>query len=180
MVSNTLILTVEPFVGAMPQDIRALAEQGLTDQQLAQIFAIVANHAGNLMCDLQDSRDQWLSHAFYQWDEVESLLLGMILDRLILEGNLSEKPKTGTHYAIIPFMLRNGYRNGSGWWLQKGDKDYPVRCPLMDGEYIEEGVCFDIHMVVQGEAPKYTAPKQAVNKENFQAICNACPCHQEV
>lgn len=104
----------------------------------------------------------------------------MIFDRLISEGTLSESPKTGTHHAIMPFMLRNGYRNSSGWWLPKGENDYPLHCPLMDGEYIDERICFDIHMVVKGEAPKYTAPEQAVNKENFQAICNACPYHQEV
>lgn len=40
--TNTLILSVEPFVGAMPQDIRAFAEHGLREQQLAQSFAIVS------------------------------------------------------------------------------------------------------------------------------------------
>lgn len=56
---------------------------------------------------------------------------------------------------------------------------YPVCCPLMDGEEIDVGTCFDIHMVVSGEAPKYTAPKRAVTKESFQEICRKCPYHRD-
>lgn len=58
------------------------------------------------------------------------------------------------------------------------DIKYPVSCPLMDGDKIDCGTCFDIHMVVEGDAPKYTAPKRAVKKENFQEICNKCVYHR--
>ena len=49
----------------------------------------------------------------------------------------------------------------------------------MDGEEIDVGTCFDIHMVVSGEAPKYTAPKLAVTKESFKEICKKCPYHRD-
>lgn len=58
------------------------------------------------------------------------------------------------------------------------DIKYPVRCPLMDDEYIEEEICFDIHSVVDAGAPKRTAPKKAVQKENFEEICTNCPFHR--
>ena len=58
------------------------------------------------------------------------------------------------------------------------DIKYPVRCPLMDNEFIEEEICFDIHSVVDAGAPKYTAPKKAVSKESFQDICRECPYHR--
>lgn len=59
------------------------------------------------------------------------------------------------------------------------DIEYPVMCPLMDNEPIDEGTCFDIHMVVEGWAPAYTAPKKAVSKENFKEICLACKFHRD-
>lgn len=34
-----------------------------------------------------------------------------------------------------------------------------VDCPLMD-ECVDDAICFDIHMVVEGCAPKFTAPKK--------------------
>lgn len=58
------------------------------------------------------------------------------------------------------------------------DIKYPVPCPLMEAE-IDIGTCFDIHMVVCGEAPKWTAPDKAVNKKNFKDICNSCPYHRD-
>ena len=56
--------------------------------------------------------------------------------------------------------------------------DCPVTCPLMDGKPISMGECFDIHMVVSGEAPKYTAPQEIFKKENFAEICNRCQFHR--
>lgn len=59
------------------------------------------------------------------------------------------------------------------------DIKYPVPCPLMDGMEIDCGTCFDIHMVVEGDAPSYTAPKKAVEKEGFRNICNSCIYHRD-
>lgn len=56
--------------------------------------------------------------------------------------------------------------------------EYPVPCPLME-EKIDIGTCFDIHMVVERAAPAYTAPKKAVNTDNFREICLACPYHRD-
>lgn len=53
-----------------------------------------------------------------------------------------------------------------------------VHCPLM-GEMIEDTICFDIHMVVEGGAPEFTAPKKAVQTPGFREICSKCPNHRE-
>ena len=58
------------------------------------------------------------------------------------------------------------------------DINYPVRCPLLNEEIVDEVVCFDIHSVVDAGAPKYTAPKEAVSKENFESICRNCKYHR--
>ena len=55
---------------------------------------------------------------------------------------------------------------------------YPVDCPLM-GKLIDEGTCFDIHMVVCGEAPKWTAPEKIYKFENYKEICNHCKFHRD-
>ena len=53
-----------------------------------------------------------------------------------------------------------------------------VNCPLMDGD-IDDVICFDIHMVVEGDAPEYTAPKQAVRVPGYKEICLKCKNHRD-
>ena len=53
-----------------------------------------------------------------------------------------------------------------------------VKCPLME-DAIDDVICFDIHMVVDGAAPKYAAPKKAVQTPGFRDICLKCPNHRD-
>lgn len=53
-----------------------------------------------------------------------------------------------------------------------------VSCPLI-GRDIEDTVCFDIHMVVEGMAPQRTAPKEVVQNPDFKKICLGCSNHRE-
>lgn len=53
-----------------------------------------------------------------------------------------------------------------------------INCPLME-DFIDEGTCFDIHMVIEDGAPKWTAPEKAMNNLNFKEICLKCPNHRE-
>lgn len=53
-----------------------------------------------------------------------------------------------------------------------------VNCPIM-GECIDDAICFDIHMVVEGMAPEYTAPKKAIGQSGYREICLKCPNHRE-
>ena len=53
-----------------------------------------------------------------------------------------------------------------------------INCPLMDGE-IDEGICFDIHMVVEEMAPEWTAPEKAVRTPGYKDICLKCPNHRD-
>ena len=59
------------------------------------------------------------------------------------------------------------------------DINYPGSCPLMGGSDIDVTDCFRIHCVVSGEAPKWTAPEQAVETPDFQNICLACQYHRD-
>lgn len=53
-----------------------------------------------------------------------------------------------------------------------------VDCPLM-GEAIDDVICFDIHMVVEGGAPESTAPKKAIQTSGYKEICLKCLNHRE-
>ena len=55
---------------------------------------------------------------------------------------------------------------------------YPIKCPLLNNNEIDEGTCFDIHMVVSGEAPKFIAPKDVYEKKNYIEICMNCKYHR--
>ena len=57
--------------------------------------------------------------------------------------------------------------------------EYPVKCPLMNNQKTDMGTCFDIHMVVCGEAPKWTAPKEIHEHADYVNICKHCPYHRE-
>lgn len=59
------------------------------------------------------------------------------------------------------------------------DINYPVNCPLMRDSPIDIGTCFDIHMVVSGEAPKWTAPDEIYETPDFKEVCNKCQYHRE-
>lgn len=64
--------------------------------------------------------------------------------------------------------------------INDGEKmsiEYPVKCPITD-EWLDMGTCFDIHMVVSGEAPEWTAPISATSRDNYKDICNNCPYHR--
>ena len=59
------------------------------------------------------------------------------------------------------------------------DIKYPVSCPLMNHEKIDMDTCFDIHMVVCGEAPEWTAPSQIYDNPDYVQACNSCPYHRD-
>lgn len=53
-----------------------------------------------------------------------------------------------------------------------------IYCPLLDRE-IKGGECFDIHMVVEDDAPSWTAPEGATLNPDFKRICRNCKNHRE-
>ena len=53
-----------------------------------------------------------------------------------------------------------------------------LKCPLM-GTEIDEGICFDIHMKVEGMAPDWTVPEKVIQTPDYKEICLACPNHRD-
>lgn len=42
---------------------------------------------------------------------------------------------------------------------------------------IDVGICFDVCMVAEGIAPKWTAPDEATSKPGFEDVCLECENH---
>lgn len=53
-----------------------------------------------------------------------------------------------------------------------------VMCPIMQKE-IEDVVCFDIHMRVEGLAPDWTVPEEVLLTPDYKKICLSCTNHRE-
>ena len=53
-----------------------------------------------------------------------------------------------------------------------------LSCPLMDTE-IDEGICYDIHMNVEGLAPEWTIPEKVLATPKNKKICLQCPNHRD-
>ena len=51
-----------------------------------------------------------------------------------------------------------------------------IECQLMEKE-IDDGICFDIHMNVEGLAPDWTIPDEVLKKMDYNNICLNCPNH---
>lgn len=53
-----------------------------------------------------------------------------------------------------------------------------IKCPLLGAE-IEDEICFDIHMNVEGLAPDWTIPEAVRKVTGYKEICLKCPNHRE-
>jgi hypothetical protein len=119
---NTLILTSEPFVGFMPSDLRVWLTDHNSDIDLACALAEVNDHVGLLGHELDEVEDRWLLYAYEVWWEVELELYDLIFDSMKRSNQRGETKynltQEGLYYRVKPFMERNGYQDGSGWWVK--------------------------------------------------------------
>ena len=124
--NNTLILTRAPFVGFMPDDLRAWLQDHKEDADLATALAEVSNHAGRLGHDLDEVDDHWLVYACEAWWELEKELYDLIIstmEQANLRGEANyDLTKIGRYNIVKPFMERNGFADGAGWWVDVYDK----------------------------------------------------------
>ena len=88
--TNTLILTTEPFVGFMPEDLRSWLRVYDGDGNLAQALAAVSNHTGDLGHELGESEDYWLLYAYDAWSELEKEICEAIRECSLKRSNGNE------------------------------------------------------------------------------------------
>lgn len=118
--TDCYVMIKEPLVFLNPQDVRKWLCLDQTEKNLATAFANVSNKAGWLLHEADSSweyRDK-----LHNWMELEIELYNFIFDILSKEnenGFSNHKLSGGAHYIAEPFMNRNGYIDGGGWWIKE-------------------------------------------------------------
>ena len=124
--NNSLDMTADMSDGIVAADLREWLIANNTEHNIAVALAQSNMKKGWLMHDLCDPDTTDLPRvrlAYNEWRELYEELHARIFsimekenDLGVASHNLSE---TRGHYVIMPFMERNGYRDGSGWWVRK-------------------------------------------------------------
>lgn len=98
--------------GCCPEDVLQWLDAEKDEAALAAACAQVSNHAGRLLCLLEDSgRGAWLEYAYERWAEVEDALFLRMLDILARENDRGAKHALhgkGRRFLLAPLMRRNG------------------------------------------------------------------------
>lgn len=125
ILESAVVLLEEPLKECKPADIKSILTQDHSDKTLAACFASVHNQAGWLAHDIDDEENDEETNnriiaEFNEWWSLEKELVAEVEQRL---GNTCQKKQdVGYHFKVKPFMERNGYRDGAGWWVKR-EKD---------------------------------------------------------
>lgn len=98
-----------------------LASQIEEEQELAEAYAMASNKAWLVEDDVHDYEEgtpeyQEACRVTDDWFAVEETLRNKIFTILKSEGvDVSTERYI---YVLKPFMERNGYRDGGGWWIR--------------------------------------------------------------
>ena len=129
--TEIIALCSEPLDGFSPTQVRSMFERYTSDDTVATILAGVSNEVGWLMHELDDpDNDEELVSTyrslFDSWYALERDLVAEVIRRLEGEnqttGTKYLTSGIGTHYIIKPFMERNGFIDGAGWWIKEHEE----------------------------------------------------------
>lgn len=115
------IMGEEPMPGIFPADIKEKYSETLTEQQLSDAFAIASNKFWWVEDNVYDYEEgtpeyQVACEIADAWGELMDFYKSQIFTILQHEGITI--PETKQIAVLEPFMLRNGYLNGNGWWIK--------------------------------------------------------------
>ena len=95
------------------------------EQGLADIYAAAENKAWWFAHDIDDYEEgtQEYKEQCKLVDDWFSLVKKIEADIFkILRDEGVKNPKTGVRYVLQPFMARNGYFDGAGWWIKNSEE----------------------------------------------------------
>lgn len=115
----------EPFDNVTPNDVREwLKEENYSERSLAVALACANNKFWWIEDDLydyeEDSKEyEEIWEIVDSWEklmkDVQKKIYGVLRKKRIYVP----KKKQGSLRSLIPFMSRNGYYDGGGWWIEK-------------------------------------------------------------
>lgn len=115
------IMGNEPIPDLSPSDIRERFSGKLTEQDLADAFAMSSNKFWWVEDNVYDYEENTPEHKEAcaitdAWGELMDYYKSQIFEILKSEG--VSIPETGQIVVLKPFMMRNGYIDGQGWWIR--------------------------------------------------------------
>lgn len=118
---DIIVVSSEPSPDMTLEMAEIAARDCVTESELAALFATVENKAWWIEDEEYDFAEGTVEHK----QAVEKTELWFALaDKLrkrvfgILQSEDVEIPSTGQITVLEPFMKKNGYRNGQGWWVK--------------------------------------------------------------
>ena len=117
----------DPIPKKTPKEIEQMYKESKTEKNLAYTYALVHNKYWWIEDDLYDFEEgskeyKELEKEVNSWNKLLEKLEKEIFDILEKEG--IKIPKTSRIKVFEPFMLKNGFVNGDGWWItNKGEKE---------------------------------------------------------
>lgn len=117
-----MVMSQEPIPEITPDEIREYYAEKQTEQDLADAFAITSNKFFWVADNEYDYEEGSLEHRVARqitdaWGALMDEYEDKIFSILINEG--VEIPERAQIRVLKPFMARNGYRDGNGWWIKK-------------------------------------------------------------
>ena len=116
------IMGQEPIPDKTAQEIRLLFAGRTMERDLADAFALASNQFWWVEDNVYDfeegtSEHQEACRITDEWGELMDEYKERIFEILIHEG--ISIPETKQIEMLAPFMKRNGYIDGNGWWIKE-------------------------------------------------------------
>ncbi len=118
--SDIVVMGSEPIPGLSPEDIRRWYASHQDEKGLASALAAVSNKFWRVEdneYDYEEGTPEYEESVRItnEWGVLMDELQDKIFD--ILKTEHVHIPRTGRIEVLKPFMERNGYYNGNGWWV---------------------------------------------------------------
>ena len=119
--NDIVIMVSEPIPDKNPTDVRNYFAERKTEKDLADAFALTSNKFWWVEDNVYDYEEGTPEHIAAcaitdEWgalmDEYEERIF------MILRSEGVDISETGRIKVLEPFMKRNGYRDGKGWWIK--------------------------------------------------------------
>ena len=119
---EVIVMASDPLPEWTPHQVESWYGQNPGEQSLATAFAVASNKFWWVEDNVYDciegtSKYEEACKIVDSWKMIMNKLEDEIFAILIREGITI--PKTGQITVLIPFMERNGYYDGNGWWVHK-------------------------------------------------------------
>ena len=124
--NDIVLMMSEPIPNKTPTDVRIYFSERETEKDLADAFAIASNKfwwVEDNVYDYEKGTPEYIAARAItdEWgalmDEYEERIF------MILRNEGVEIPETGRIKVLEPFMKRNGYRDGNGWWIKNKESE---------------------------------------------------------